>query len=127
MGAPATFAQTYGLQTIGVRCSLRLNGTAADQIRDGKSGIVKSVARTAAGVFTFTLDRKLTRMIAGIAQVNAVDATPTDVTCQCAYNESTGVVTVYCLTGAVLTDPENLSRVSFVGEFSHRSDLKDAA
>lgn len=126
MGQPAVFGQTFGIQTVDVACSLRRNNTTADRIRDGKSGVVTSVARSSAGIYTFTLAKKFTRMIAGVAQVNPVDATPTDVTCQCAYDESTGVVTVYCVAAAVLTDPEDLSRISFIGKFSVTT-IKDAA
>lgn len=124
MGAPATFAQTHGLQTVLVAASCLADASA---VRDGKSGIVTSAANGSVGVYTFTLSKKFTRMVSGVATINPVDATPTDITCQVAYNESTGVVTVYTLAAAVLTAPEAGSRVSFMAVFSHRSDLKDAA
>lgn len=71
MGAPATFAQTFGIQTINVNISARRNNTAFDNIRDGNSDIVTSAARGSQGVYTFTLAKKLTRMIDGIAQVSS--------------------------------------------------------
>lgn len=130
MGQPATFSQSFGIETVDVACSAlwTSSGTTFNAIRDGKSGIVSASAYSGStGIFTLTLAKKFPRVIAMFAQVNTADATPTDVTCQCSYNATTGVVTIYTTAAAVLTNPETGARISFFGKFSSKDYAKDAA
>ena len=125
MGAPATFAQVYGLDTVMVAASCLSASPALATVRDGKSDVVTAIANGSTGVYTFTLAKKFPAMISGVASITPADATPTDIVCDVAYDSSTGVVTVYTRAAATLTAPESGSRVNLIAVFTRSSSLKD--
>jgi hypothetical protein len=126
MGAPATFPQTFGLDTVDVVFSSLSASPTVGTVRDGKSDVVTAVANGSTGVYTFTLAKAFPQMIAGFACITPADATPTDIVCDVSYNSSTGVITVYTRAAAVLTAPESGSRINVFCRFSRSSSLKDA-
>lgn len=109
---------TAGIGTVLVAFSVKADDTVK---RDGRSSLVSSVASASTGIYEFTLSQKLPQMIAGVASIQAADATPTDIVCDVGYNSTTGVVTVYTRAAAVLTDPEAGSRINFIGVFHEKS------
>lgn len=118
----ATFQQGHGLDTVLVTASCLADASAK---RDGKSGVVASVANGSTGIYAFTLAYKYPQLVHAVGQVQSVDATPIDITCQTRYDSSTGILYVYTLTAAVLSAPEAGSRVGFVAVFSRSTSLKD--
>lgn len=86
-------------------------------IRDAKSGIVATVVRTAQGVYTVTFSELMGKMVAGIAGLNTVDTSPTDIVCSCLYTEASKTLAIVTNAVATPTDPEASSRLSFIGSF----------
>lgn len=129
-----SFCRTFGLGTVEVACSFETDTTNAPvNIRDGKSSIVTSVARTAAGRYTVTFARGLGRLVAGTVGINAAaagtsqavsyvytDAIPSTLEIRTFLDDATSGV-------PALADLPDTDRVSFIGVFSPRSDLRDAA
>lgn len=125
MGAPATFQQSFGLDTVLVAVSLAEIPTVGT-VKDGKSDVVTAVSHTdTSGIYTFTLAKKFPAMVSGVAGITPADATPTDIVCDVSYNATTGVVTIYTRAAAVLGDPEAGSRINFLGVFSRTQSLVD--
>lgn len=123
----ASFQQGTGIHQLNVSFSFQTNGASAPTvIRDGKSGIVASVAHTATGHFTVTISQLLGKMVAGTATVESVDDTPTDINLQCRYIQASKQIKIYALTGAVLADLEAGARINFKGSFWMRQDVQEA-
>jgi hypothetical protein len=126
MQATALNLQT-GIHQLDVNFSFQTNGASAPTvIRDGKSAIVATAVRTSAGLFTVTLSVLLGKMVAGVATVESVDDTPTDINLQCRYIQASKQIKIYALTGAVLTDLEAGARINFKGSFWMRQDVQEA-
>lgn len=125
-----SFSRTFGLGTVDVACSFQSNDASAGSVfRDGKSSIITSVAHTATGRYTITFARGLGRLVAGVAGVN--QESPGDqVAANYVYTDaipSTLEIRTYDISGAALADLATGARVSFIGTFSPRGDLRDAA
>jgi hypothetical protein len=89
----------------------------ASALRDGGLGIFSANAKSATGVFTFTLRTALPQCIHCVPSVQNADGSPTDLTARWDYNATTGVLTIYTLAAAVATDPEAGDRVGFIAVF----------
>ena len=128
--ATESFCRSFGLGTVLVAVSCQTNETdPGDALRDGKSSILASVAHTATGRYTFTFTRGLGRLVAGAPGLNQAVAGD-QVPCNYVYTDaipSTLEIRTYDVSGAALADVADLARLSFMGIFSPRSDLRDAA
>lgn len=119
------FPLQTGLHQLNVNVSFVAAATPST-IRDGKSSIVSTVVKTATGHYTITLSELLGNQVSGVACIESVDDTPTDITCQWRYIKASKQIKIYTLTGAVLTDPEASARINFRGTFWNRADVQEA-
>lgn len=120
----------YSRSVIRLCGSFQINGTSApDVIRDGKSALIKSVARDSAGVFTVTFNDYGTlpkRLISELATLST-KAAPTKMCVASvvvdSYSQSTRsfkIVTIQMSGTEAVTDPDDNDRVNFelVGSLS---------
>jgi hypothetical protein len=114
-------AYNIGGAVIALSGNVAAGPTAGTAKRDGKSALITTFARSAQGIYTFTLATKFPQITAGVACIEAADATPTDIVCSWRYDASTGILTIYCAAAAVLTDPEVGSRINFIGVVAVKS------
>lgn len=131
MAMRSTVHEHYGLGTVTVECSFAGNGSSAisaPAIRDGRSSVVSSVARSNTGIYTITFSEAMGQLICGtvgleLASVDDKVATAFN------YNASTKVLTIwtYDLENAgasALADPAAGSRIHFRGTFQRTTSLQ---
>lgn len=130
MAQSSVVVEIYGIGTKLVSGSFRSNGAAAITsavIRDGKSAIVASVARSAAGVYTVTFNKKLGKDV--YLANPSLAGTPAAATYggDASYNNTTKVLTLRFWDAAgAAKDPDAGVRIGFFGVFTENSSLQES-